>query len=118
MGSVLSSKIRKSIIKLVSVLLVHVLVKITEHSGPVSGFTKSHVLLLECDWNRLQLLIYIWHGKKYPFFGQTDIFLFILYWSISKIAKFIRFFDFYPFKNVRLKKRLIRFYFLVRDFRL
>ena len=40
---------------MVSVLLVHVLVKITEHSGPVSGFLKSRVLLLECHWNRLQL---------------------------------------------------------------
>ena len=43
---------------MVSVLLVHVLVKITEHSGPVSGFLKSRVLLLECHWNRLQLLPY------------------------------------------------------------
>ena len=110
------SKIRKGIIKLVSVLLVHVLVKITEHSGPVPGFPKSHVLLLECDWNRLQLLSYR-HRKKYPFFGKTDIFHGSFYIGQSRKSRNLSvFFDFYPFKNVRLKKRLIRFYFWVRDF--
>ena len=84
---------------MVSVLLVHVLVKITEHSGPVSGFLKSRVLLLECHWNRLQLLPYR-HRKKYPFFGKTDIFHSWFYIGQCRKSRNLSvFFYFYPFKK-------------------